>query len=123
MDLIGAFLPFIILMGVMYFMIIRPQKKQQQQKKDMLSDMKHGDMVVTIGGLHGMIEEVSADGQTVDINCEGVYLTFEKAAIARIIPTVGNTGIVENAVADIEEANQIAHEANQDELSEDNFND
>lgn len=118
MELISAFLPFIILMAVMYFMIIRPQKKQQQQKQDMLSNMKHGDAVVTIGGLHGIIEEVSADGQTVDLNCEGVYLTFEKAAIARILPTTGQSSVVADAVADIEEANQIAHESNQESLSE-----
>ena len=65
MEFILSFMPFIVLFAVMYFMLIRPQKKQAQKKQEMLNDMKPGDAVVTIGGLHGVVDEVSQSSQTV----------------------------------------------------------
>ncbi|HRF51953.1 MAG TPA: preprotein translocase subunit YajC [Trichococcus flocculiformis] len=73
-----------VLFGVMYFILIRPQKKQAQKTQDMLSQIKPGDKVVTIGGLHGIVEEINSADNTVVLDCEGIYLTFEKRAISRI---------------------------------------
>lgn len=89
---------YALLFGVMYMILIRPQKKQAQKAKDMLSQLKPGDHVVTIGGLHGVIEEVQAGSNTVVLDCDGIYLTFEKRAISRVesTPTVAtDDGIVE----------------------------
>ena len=73
-----------VLLGVMYFILIRPQKKQAQKTQDMLSQIKPGDKVVTIGGLHGIVEEINSADNTVVLDCEGIFLTFEKRAISRI---------------------------------------
>ena len=73
-----------VLFGVMYFILIRPQKKQAQKTQDMLSQIKPGDKVVTIGGLHGIVEEINSADNTVVLYCEGIFLTFEKRAISRI---------------------------------------
>ena len=73
-----------VLFGVMYFILIRPQKKQSQKTQDMLSQIKPGDKVVTIGGLHGIVEEINSADNTVVLDCEGIFLTFEKRAISRI---------------------------------------
>ena len=73
-----------VLFGVMYFILIRPQKKQAQKTQDMLSQIKPGDKVVTIGGLHGIVEEINSADNTVVLDCEGIFLTFEKLAISRI---------------------------------------
>ena len=73
-----------VLFGVMYFILIRPQKKQAKKTQDMLSQIKPGDKVVTIGGLHGIVEEVNSADNTVVLDCEGIFLTFEKRAISRI---------------------------------------
>lgn len=73
-----------VLFGVMYFILIRPQKKQAQKTQDMLSQIKPGDKVVTIGGLHGIVEEINSVDNTVVLDCEGIFLTFEKRAISRI---------------------------------------
>lgn len=73
-----------VLFGVMYFILIRPQKKQAQKTQDMLSQIKPGDRVVTIGGLHGIVEEINSADNTVVLDCEGIFLTFEKRAISRI---------------------------------------
>lgn len=114
MEFILSFMPFIVLFAVMYFMLIRPQKKQAQKKQEMLNDMKPGDAVVTIGGLHGVVDEVSQSSQTVVLDCEGVYLTFTLGAIA----TVTQGGNIVNRQDEIEVANDIAREENREDLAE-----
>ncbi|MGP6140001.1 MULTISPECIES: preprotein translocase subunit YajC [unclassified Jeotgalibaca] len=97
MDTIVMIAFYALLFGVMYFLMIRPQKKQAKKTQDMLSQMKHGDQVVTIGGLHGTIEEVNTAENTVTLDCEGIFLTFEKRAIARIkksAPTAAEPTVV-----------------------------
>ncbi|MCD2256765.1 preprotein translocase subunit YajC [Lactobacillus sp. CC-MHH1034] len=66
---------------VMYFSMIRPQKKQQQKRQEMFSQMKKGDRIVTIGGLHGVIDSVDTAAKTVVIDSDGIYLTFNISAI------------------------------------------
>ncbi|MDO4432250.1 MAG: preprotein translocase subunit YajC [Aerococcaceae bacterium] len=79
----------IVPMGIMmYFFVLRPQKKAAEQKNQMLSALKKGDAVVTIGGLHGMIDEVDTNRRVVVLDCEGIYLTFELGAIAQVKQTV-----------------------------------
>lgn len=69
---------------LMYFMIIRPQKNAAKAKQEMLENMKQGDHVVTVGGLHGVIDEIDRGDNVVVLDCEGVYLTFELFAIASV---------------------------------------
>lgn len=88
MELLQAFLPFIVLMGIMYFLMIRPQKKQQETKLNMLNNLKPGDHIITIGGLHGVVDEVNHTKGIAVIDCEGVYLTFNLPAIAQVVDPV-----------------------------------
>lgn len=71
--------------GIMYFLLIRPQKKQQEKVQDMLSSLEPGDSVITIGGLHGIIDEINPENNTVVLDCEGIYLTFERRSISRVV--------------------------------------
>lgn len=89
MELLGAFFPFIIMLAIMYFLLIRPQQKQQKKTQEMLDSITTGDSVITIGGLHGVVDEVSADKKNVVLDCEGIYLTFERRAIARVVSKGG----------------------------------
>lgn len=68
----------VVMIGVMWFMN-RQQRKRQQQQQERLNTMEAGSEVVTIGGLHGVLHSVG--NTTVEIDCEGVILTFEKSAI------------------------------------------
>ena len=77
MDLLVSVLPFVLIMGVMYFFMIRPQQRQAQEKQQMLQALKKGDAIVTIGGLHGVVEEVDLANRLVVLDCEGIYLTYE----------------------------------------------
>lgn len=85
MELISTLIMFGAMFGIMYFVLIRPQKKQQEKVQDMLSNLKVGDSIVTIGGLHGIIDEINDAAKTVVLDCEGIYLTFERRAIARVV--------------------------------------
>lgn len=78
-------LPLILLAGMMFFMT-RSQKKQQNERQTLLDAMKVGDDVVTIGGLHGVISEIDNDKKTVLIDCEGIILEFDRAAIKTVKP-------------------------------------
>ena len=73
----------------MWFFMSRSQKKQQQERKNLLENMKAGDRVVTIGGLHGVLSEVNTDKSTVVIDCEGIFLEFDRAAIRTVTPGTG----------------------------------
>ncbi len=66
--------------------MIRPQKKQQEKRQEMMNGLKKGDEVVTIGGLHGVIDEVNQADKTVTLDCDGVYLVFNLAAVGRVVP-------------------------------------
>ncbi|MGO2695454.1 preprotein translocase subunit YajC [Bavariicoccus seileri] len=68
---------------VFYWFVIRKQKKRATEARDMLSSMGVGDKVMTIGGLHGVIDEVNE--KTVVLDCEGIFLTFERNAIRQIV--------------------------------------
>ena len=76
---------FIILIGFTYFGMIRPQKNQQQQRLQMMDKLKKGDEVVLVDGLHAKIDKINSD-KTVVVDADGIYLTFERMAIRRVIP-------------------------------------
>lgn len=82
---IGSMLvPFVCIGVIFYFLIIRPQKQQQQKLTDMVSALKTGDKVITTGGIHGIVANLK-DGATlvlkVDDNCR---MEVDKSAIATI---------------------------------------
>lgn len=77
----------VLMIAFMYFFMIRPQQKQRKEHQSMVNHLKKGDQVVMISRLHGVIDEINTNDQTVTIDCEGVYLTFDLSAIARVIPS------------------------------------
>ncbi|WP_259684223.1 preprotein translocase subunit YajC [Lactobacillus helveticus] len=78
---------FIVLIGFTYFGMIRPQKKQQQQRLQMMDKLKKGDGVVLVDGLHAKVDKINSD-KTIVVDADGIYLTFERMAVRRVIPAV-----------------------------------
>ena len=66
---------------VMYFFMIRPQQKKQKDQKKFIEDLKKGDAVVTIGGLHGKIHELDELTITLEVD-RGTKLKFDRASIS-----------------------------------------
>ncbi|HLO04073.1 MAG TPA: preprotein translocase subunit YajC [Symbiobacteriaceae bacterium] len=78
-----GYLPLLLLLGVMYFIMIRPQQQQQKKRQAMLSELRAGVEVVTIGGLHGTV--TSIDDRTVTLKvASDVELTFNRSAIGHV---------------------------------------
>ena len=76
-----SFAPLILIFVVFYFLLIRPQQKKQQQVKEMLSNLKRGDRVITSGGLLGTIEGLT--DTTVQLKIANqVKVKFLRSAIA-----------------------------------------
>lgn len=73
-------LPLLLMVVVFYFLLIRPQQKRQKAVSQMQSSLSKGDRVVTIGGLHGIIDSIN-DATVVIKAGDGSHLTFERNAI------------------------------------------
>lgn len=69
----------VLIFVVFYFFMIRPQQKKQKEAKKFRENLKAGDRIITIGGIHGKVLEVA--DTTVLISSEGTKLRFSKAAI------------------------------------------
>ena len=68
----------------MWFFIIRPAQKRQKATKNMQTELRRGDRIVTIGGLHGLIDAV--DDETIYITvADGSRMQFERQAIAKVV--------------------------------------
>lgn len=81
-----GFLPFILIMVVVYFLMLRPQMKKQKQHAKMAAELRKGDDVVTAGGLHGRIVYAGEKDSTVQVQvAHGVVVTVERVSIARKI--------------------------------------
>lgn len=67
-----------------YFVVIRPQNKRKKEMEKMLNELRKGDKVVTIGGVHGKVVSVRDDVVVLKID-DNAEITFDKNAIARVI--------------------------------------
>jgi preprotein translocase subunit YajC len=77
-------LPFVLLIAVLYFLMIRPQQRRRREAQELQSRLGAGDEVVTIGGLYGTI--VDADDETVTLEISpGVHARYARPAIARVV--------------------------------------
>lgn len=85
-GLLTMIVPFVIMFAVFYFLLIRPQKKKQQTRNGMLNALKKGDKIVTIGGLHGTIVELTDDTVVLRVN-DVTKLTFDRNSISHSTST------------------------------------
>jgi preprotein translocase subunit YajC len=82
---LSAFLPLIAIFAIFYFLIIRPQSKKQKETQKMLSALKKGDKIVTIGGIHGVIQKIKEGTSTVIVRVdENTALEFSRSAVSSV---------------------------------------
>ena len=79
-SLIWTLLPFVFIFGIFYFLVIMPQKKQQQELKTMVAELKINDEVVTNGGIIGRIKEVR-DTSFIIQSAEKSFIEIGKSAV------------------------------------------
>ena len=66
-EMFAQFVPLLLMIAVFWFLLIRPQKKRQQEHKNMLESLRRGDTVVTTGGLIGRIVDIDGDLLILDL--------------------------------------------------------
>ena len=81
MAMLNSLLPFFLMGGIFYIMLWRPQKKEQQKRRDLLNSLKVGDEIITIGGIYGKITAISEKRVKVQV-AEGVEIEMARNAVS-----------------------------------------
>ena len=85
MGMVGAIVWMVVLFGMMYFLMLRPQKKEQKRLQAMLNDMEVGDSIVTTGGFYGVVIDMTEEDVIVEFgNNKNCRITMQKKAIAQV---------------------------------------
>jgi preprotein translocase subunit YajC len=83
-GLAGLALPLVFLF-VLYLLLIRPQQKRQKEQQRMVAELKVGDDVVTIGGLHGRVKTLTDDTMDLAVDADGTILRFQRTSVGRVV--------------------------------------
>lgn len=75
----------VVFIGVIYFLMIRPQKKRDKETKAMRDALKPGDEILTIGGVKGKVVKIKDDTVTIAVGSDKVKLEFIKSAIGTVL--------------------------------------
>ncbi|AXI41918.1 preprotein translocase subunit YajC [Sulfitobacter sp. SK011] len=85
MQGIQQFVPLILIFGIMYFLLIRPQQKKVKQHQAMVAALRRGDQVVTQGGMIGKVVKVKDDGEIEVEIADGVKVRIVQSTIATVV--------------------------------------
>ena len=82
-NFLVSMLPFILIIGVIYFLMIRPQQKKTKEKQKLLSTVDKGDRIVTVGGIHG--EVLKAEEKTLIVKIDDkTKVELDRASVSAI---------------------------------------
>ena len=79
-ETLGTLGPIVFMVAIFYFLLYRPQKKQQSRRRAMLDSLKKGDQVITIGGIYGTIEEIGDKSLKLKI-ADGVVIEVVRSSV------------------------------------------
>ena len=83
-GILFSLLPFIAMFAIMYFLMIRPEKKRKKKEQEMLNALKHGDRICTIGGIYGTITGIKDDTITLTVGRENMTMVVARWAIRSV---------------------------------------
>ena len=81
----SSFIPLILIFGIMYFIMIRPQQKKLKDHKAMIEAVRRGDQVVTQGGIIGKVSKVKEDGEIEVEIADGVKVRVVKSTLSQVL--------------------------------------
>ena len=84
-SMLVSFLPLILIFVIFYFLLIRPQTKRAKEHRNMVSELKTGDEVITGGGIVGRITEAGEQFLKVEV-ADGVTLKVQRQTVATVLP-------------------------------------
>ena len=86
MQGIQSFVPLILIFGIMYFLLIRPQQKKLKQHQMMVTALRRGDQIITQGGIMGKVTKVKDDSNEVEVEiASGVNVRVVRSTIATVV--------------------------------------
>ena len=81
----ASFIPLILIFGIMYFLLIRPQQKKLKDHQAMVANLRRGDQIVTQGGLIGKVTKVKEDNEVEAELAQGVKVRVVKNTVAQVL--------------------------------------
>ncbi|MBL5766133.1 preprotein translocase subunit YajC [Heyndrickxia sporothermodurans] len=94
MQSLGGLLPILLMFVLFYFLLIRPNQKRQKNVQMMQNNLSKGDKIVTIGGLHGIVDAI--DERQIVIKCgDGSRLTYDRSAIREVVESAATAQTAE----------------------------
>jgi preprotein translocase subunit YajC len=84
-DSLMSMLPLVLMFGVLYFVMIRPQMKKAKEHKALIAALSKGDEVVTQGGIAGRVSKVGDDFLSVEV-ADKVEIQLQKSAVSLVLP-------------------------------------
>jgi preprotein translocase subunit YajC len=85
MEQFGQFIPLLLIFGIMYFLLIRPQQKKMKEHQAMVTGLRRGDKVVTAGGMFGKVIKVHDEGEVEVEIADGVKVRMVQSTIAQVV--------------------------------------
>ncbi len=83
MDMLTTVLPLVLMFAIFYFLLIRPQQKQQKAVREMQNSLQKGDKIITIGGLHGILDSIDENKIVLKVG-DGTRLTFDRRSVREV---------------------------------------
>ncbi len=108
----------VALFAIMYFLMIRPQKKKMDEANKMRSEMKIGDRIVTVGGIRGKVTNITDDSFEIETGSDFQRIEFLKQALSYIVTPVSGHDeiIIEDEEVDNESTIEFVDEDENDEV-------
>lgn len=85
METLYTFMPLVLLIFIMYFLLIRPQKKREKQVNAMRSSIKVGDQIITIGGIYGTVVRLRDEQLVIQVGSDKTKLEITRWAVSKVI--------------------------------------
>ena len=89
--IVSQLLPFVLIFGVFYLMLIRPQQKRAKQHKEMVSKLSRGDKVIISSGITGIVSKAIQEKETIEVEiATGVYVNLMRANVTTLLDKESN---------------------------------
>ena len=102
-QLMGTLIPLVLLIVVMYFLIIRPQKKREREVNRMRSNLHVGDEIITIGSICGKIVKTKEDSIVIQVGADKTKFEMMRWSVSKVVDSVEQKDIKKNVAPEEEE--------------------
>ncbi len=82
-GMFSTLIMFALIIGIFYFMILRPQQRRQKERDKLLNSIKKGDRVVTVGGMHGVVAGIDEKTLLIEV-ADKIKLKFDRSAVSAV---------------------------------------